>query len=157
MSAPYPGAMTSPTPDSTVPAADSSDDAALALAHAMFDACREGRADAVLPYIDAGAPATMRDQQGNSLLMLAAYHGHADLVAELACRGADVDQVNDRGQSPLAGAVFKGDAAVARALLAAGADPDAGTPSARESVAFFGREEIGEILNEEGPAVPRQG
>lgn len=119
-----------------------SDAEALDLAHRMFDACRDGRAEDVLPLLDAGAPADMRDAEGNSLLMLAAYHGHADLVAELARRGADVDLANDRGQTPLAGAAFKGFTPVADALLAAGADPALGTPSARETASYFGREDL---------------
>jgi len=124
------------------------DDDAVALAHALFDACRRGDAPAVLPYLDAGAPATMRDADGNSLLMLAAYHDHPDLLRALAERGADVDQLNDRGQSPLAGAAFKGYDAVVRALLEAGADPDLGTPSARETAVYFGREAIAAMIEE---------
>lgn len=128
----------------------SDDDAALDLARSLLDACRAGDGAGVLPYLDAGAPATMRDADGNSLLMLAAYHGHADLVSELIRRGADVDQLNDRGQSPLAGAAFKGFGEVADALLAAGADPEAGTPSARETAAYFGREEIAAAIEAAG-------
>lgn len=129
----------------------SPDDEAVALAQAMLDACRAGQGAGVLPYLDAGAPPSMRDADGNSLLMLAAYHGHADLVRELADRGADVDQLNDRGQSPLAGAVFKGYEEVVGVLLDAGADPDAGTPSARESAVFFGREAMGARIRAQAP------
>lgn len=132
--------------DSTVPGADVEGDAAqlqdpvLELARAMLDLARHGDAARLLPLIDQGAPPDMRDADGNSLLMLAAYHGHAMLVGELAARGADVDLLNDRGQSPLAGAVFKGFDDVVDELLGAGADPDLGTPSARESAVFFGRQ-----------------
>ncbi|UYG16761.1 ankyrin repeat domain-containing protein [Brachybacterium huguangmaarense] len=128
--------------------ASPADDDAVALAHSLFDACRRGDAAGVLPYLDAGAPATMRDADGNSLLMLAAYHDHPELVRALAERGADVDQLNDRGQSPLAGAAFKGYDAVARVLLDAGADPELGTPSGRETAAFFGREAIAAMIEE---------
>lgn len=127
------------------------DEQVLALARRMLDDAREGRGDALLPLLDQGAPVAMRDSRGNTLLMLAAYHGHADLVRELAARGADVDQLNDREQSPLAGAVFKGYDDVVSALLDAGADPDAGTPSGRDSVAFFGREEMGRLIEEKAP------
>lgn len=144
-----------PLPPSAHPdaAADTtaSDADALELARSMFDACRTGTADGVLPYLDAGAPASMRDAEGNSLLMLAAYHGHAELVAELARRGADVDALNDRGQSPLAGAAFKGFTAVAGALLAAGADPDLGTPSARDTAAYFQRADIAAAIDAAAP------
>jgi ankyrin repeat protein len=121
------------------------DSDAIAFAHRMFDLAREGD-QALIGYIDAGVPAGLTDASGNSLLMLAAYHGHAELVRGLADRGADVNTLNDRGQSPLAGAIFKADAAVVRALMAAGADPDRGTPSARESAVFFGKEDLAALL-----------
>ncbi|MEN5074955.1 ankyrin repeat domain-containing protein [Isoptericola cucumis] len=104
----------------------------------MFDLARAG-ADLLLEFVDAGVPADYADAQGNTLLMLAAYHGHADLVRGLAERGADVDRANARGQAPLAGAVFKGSDDVVAVLVAAGADPDAGSPSARETAQMFGR------------------
>lgn len=104
----------------------------------MFDLARAG-ADLLLEFVDAGVPADHADADGNTLLMLAAYHGHADLVRGLAARGADVNRLNLRGQSPLAGAVFKGEDGVMSALVEAGADPDAGTPSARATAEMFER------------------
>ncbi|MFC5039944.1 ankyrin repeat domain-containing protein [Ornithinimicrobium kibberense] len=103
---------------------------------------RHGRTEQLAAYVDAGAPVDLTDPDGNTLLMLAAYHGHADLVRQLAGRGADVGRLNDRGQSPLAGAVFKGEDEVVAVLLEAGADPDAGTPTARETAQLFGRTDL---------------
>jgi hypothetical protein len=54
-------------------------------------------------------------------------------------RGADPNIRNGRDQSPVAGALFKGEDAVVARLVAAGADLDAGTPTAREAAAMFGR------------------
>ena len=119
---------------------DSPSPEAVDLAHALFDLARKGDGPRLLAYVDAGAPANLTDPQGNTLLMLAAYHGHADIVRDLATRGADVDRLNDRGQSPLAGAVFKGEEEVVAALLEHGADPDVGAPTAREAAQLFGRE-----------------
>ncbi|QEU12205.1 ankyrin repeat domain-containing protein [Dermabacter vaginalis] len=121
------------------PRTDTDVDEAAALARALMDAAREGNVDALRPAFDAGVPLNMQDADGNTMLMLAAYHGHAVLVRLLAERGADVDLLNDRGQSPLAGAVFKGFDDVVDALVDAGADPDAGRPSARDSASFFAR------------------
>ncbi|WP_407318534.1 ankyrin repeat domain-containing protein [Isoptericola halotolerans] len=104
----------------------------------MFDLARAGET-LLLEFVDAGVPADHADAQGNTLLMLAAYHGHATLVRGLADRGADVNRLNARGQSPLAGAVFKGEPAVIDVLVEAGADVDAGEPSARATAAMFGR------------------
>ncbi len=107
-----------------------------------MDLAREGRTDLLATYVDGGFPANHPDPDGNTALMLAAYHGQAETVAMLVERGADVDRPNDRGQSPLAGALFKGEDEVVRVLLAAGADPDAGAPSARETARMFGTEHL---------------
>lgn len=122
------------------------DDEAIALAHTLFDAAREGNPELLRSYLSAGAPAGMRTAAGDSLLMLAAYHGHADVVQLLLHHGAEANAANDRGQTPLAGAVFKGHTDVARVLIGAGADPDAGTPTAREAARMFARTEILELL-----------
>ncbi|NQD90921.1 ankyrin repeat domain-containing protein [Paenarthrobacter sp. CM16] len=122
------------------------DDETLALAHALFDAAREGNTGLLRGYLAAGAPATLTNAAGDSLLMLAAYHGHEEAVQLILHHGADVNAANDRGQTPLAGAVFKGYTGVARVLLDAGADPDAGTPTAREAAAMFARTEILALL-----------
>ncbi len=100
---------------------------------------REGMTEELAGFVDHGLPADVQDHDGNTLLMLAAYHGHAETVAMLVGRGADVDRRNHRDQSPLAGALFKGEDDVVAVLLEAGADPDAGTPSARATAAMFGR------------------
>lgn len=128
------------------PTDPSEDEAVIALAASMLDAARQGDAASLLPLLDQGAPANLRDGAGNSPLMLAAYHGHAELVRELAARGADVDLRNDRGQTPLAGVAFKGFTEVASVLLEAGADPDLGAPSARETARYFERAEILALL-----------
>lgn len=99
------------------------------LATKIFDLARQGRTEELVAYVDAGVPADLTNDRGDSLVMLAAYHGHAAAVRALLTRGADADRVNDRGQTPLAGAAFKGEIDVTKALLEAGADPAAGTPS----------------------------
>lgn len=118
------------------------DERVLEVARACVDFARAGDTARLAAYLEHGLPVNLTDAQGNTLLMLAAYHGHAETVRVLAERGADVDRLNDRGQSPLAGAVFKGEDDVVAALLAAGADPDAGTPSARATAQLFGRADL---------------
>ncbi|MET8681635.1 ankyrin repeat domain-containing protein [Streptomyces sp. NPDC004647] len=112
------------------------------LATKLFDLARRGDAATLAAYVDAGVPANLTNDQGDSLVMLAAYHGHAGAVEALLSRGADPDRANDRGQTPLAGAVFKGEDEVVRALLAGGADPAAGTPSAVDTARMFGKDEL---------------
>jgi ankyrin repeat protein len=112
------------------------------LATKIFDLARRGQTEALVAYVDAGVPANLTNDRGDSLVMLAAYHGHADAVRELLARGAEANRVNDRGQTPLAGAVFKGETEVIRTLLEAGADPSEGTPSAVDTARMFGKAEL---------------
>ncbi|MFE3165933.1 ankyrin repeat domain-containing protein [Streptomyces sp. NPDC059224] len=116
------------------------------LATKIFDLARQGRTEALVAYLDAGVPANLTNDRGDSLVMLAAYHGHADAVRELLARGADADRINDRGQTPLAGAAFKGETEVVEALMAFGADPAAGTPSAVDTARMFGKAELLELF-----------
>ncbi|HCT9179256.1 TPA: ankyrin repeat domain-containing protein [Corynebacterium aurimucosum] len=112
----------------------------------LFDFARNGDAT-LLEYIKQGVNVDMVNQDGQSFIMLAAYHGHAELVRQLVAAGADVNLLNDHGQSPLAGAIFKKEDAVIDALLDAGADPTAGQPNALDSARMFGREDLLERLS----------
>ncbi|MFJ2806790.1 ankyrin repeat domain-containing protein [Kitasatospora sp. NPDC087271] len=114
----------------------------IALAGKLFDAARAGETDTLAAYVDAGAPADLTNDRGDTLLMLAAYHGHAATVEALLARGADPNRANDRGQTPLAGAVFKGAEDVLTVLLDGGADPTAGTPNAVDTARMFGKNEL---------------
>jgi ankyrin repeat protein len=116
------------------------------LATKIFDLARQGQTETLVAYVDAGVPADLTNDRGDSLVMLAAYHGHADAVRALLARGADGDRVNDRGQTPLAGAVFKGAQDVIQALLEGGANPAAGMPSALDTARMFGKTELLELF-----------
>ncbi|KAK3689360.1 ankyrin repeat-containing domain protein [Podospora appendiculata] len=114
---------------------------AIELARRMYNAAREGDMDIFRQALPGGLPANLTNENGDTLLMLAAYHGHADLVKLLLDHGADPNRLNDRGQSPLAGAVFKLEDTVIKVLLDGGADPDHGLPSALDCVTMFKQEE----------------
>ncbi|MER6612894.1 ankyrin repeat domain-containing protein [Streptomyces xantholiticus] len=122
------------------------DSEVIELATKVFDLARQGETEALAAYVDAGVPANLTNDRGDTLVMLAAYHGHAAAVQALLARGAEPNRANDRGQTPLAGAVFKGEDAVIRALLAGGADPHAGTPSAADTARMFGKTELLELF-----------
>jgi ankyrin repeat protein len=47
----------------------------------IFDSARSGEADILQAVIERGVPSNLRNERGDSLIMLAAYHGHADAVA----------------------------------------------------------------------------
>ena len=114
----------------------------LQLAAKVFDLARHGDTDTLAAYVDAGVPANLTDDRGDSLLMLAAYHGHAAAVSALLRRGADPNRGSESGRTPIAGATFKGDEEVLRVLLAGGADPRAGSPSAVETARMVGRRDL---------------
>jgi uncharacterized protein len=116
------------------------------LAVRVFGLARAGETEELAAYVDAGVPADLTNEKGDTLLILAAYHGHPDTVAALLQRGADHGRANDRGQTALAAAVFKQSADTVRTLLAAGADPDAGQPSARATAEFFELPEMTALL-----------
>ncbi|MCW5254018.1 MULTISPECIES: ankyrin repeat domain-containing protein [unclassified Streptomyces] len=125
---------------------DAPDPEVVELATRIFDLARQGRTGELVAYVDAGVPADLTNDRGDSLVMLAAYHGHADAVRALLARGAQADRINDRGQTPIAGAAFKGETEVVKALLEGGADPSAGTPSAVETARMFARAELLELF-----------
>ena len=116
-----------------------------ALAHEIFDLARRGDAAMLAAVIEKGAPPNLRNDKGDSLVMLASYHGHVDAVRTLLEHGADPNLHNDNGQTPLAGAAFKGFDAVVETLLAHGADVEGASPDGRTALmvaAMFNRTEI---------------
>jgi uncharacterized protein len=137
-----------PTPDAPPPSSPDAvpepahDPEVLQLAAKSFDLARHGDTATLAAYVDAGVPADLTNDRGDTLPMLAAYHGHADAVRALIQRGAMADRPNDRGQTPLSGAVFKGAQDVIDALLEGGADPAAGTPSAIDTARMFGKDDL---------------
>lgn len=134
-----------PMPESDEPAHDPE---VLELAQRIFGLARHGDTDTIAAYVDAGVPANLTNDKGDSLVMLAAYHGHAPAVRALLDRGADPNRPNDRGQTPIAGAVFKGADEVVRVLLEGGADPQAGEPSAVDTARMFEKKELLELFGE---------
>ncbi|MFF7154865.1 ankyrin repeat domain-containing protein [Streptomyces sp. NPDC008139] len=134
--------MTEPTPDPAAESEPAHDPELLQLAAQVFNLARQGDTDKLAAYIDAGVPANLTNDRGDTLLMLAAYHGHGQTVRALLARGAEPDRANDRGQTPLAGAVFKGEQDVITALVDGGADPAAGVPSAVDTARMFGKDEL---------------
>jgi ankyrin repeat protein len=144
---PLPHDPSAPAPGAAVPGQEPVEEGVRELATRVFGMAREGDADALASYVDAGVPVNLTNEKGDTLVMLAAYHGHADAVRVLVERGADVDRLNDRGQSPVAGAVFKGEQAVVRALVEAGADPRAGHPTAVDAAVMFERPDLLALLD----------
>ena len=68
--------MSAPNPESE-PAHDPE---VLQLAAKVFDLARHGDTDTLAAYVDAGVPANLTNDKGDSLLVLAAYNGGANAV-----------------------------------------------------------------------------
>jgi ankyrin repeat protein len=115
--------------------------------NSVFDLVRTGDAAAVAAYVDRGVPVDLTNANGDTLLLLAAYHEHPDLVRALLERGADPNPVNGRGQTALVAAVFRQNLAIVEALLGAGADPALGSPDARATAAYFQLPVMASLLN----------
>jgi len=125
------------------------DEDTIAFAGRVFQYARGGYARELGELLAMGLPPNLRNDKGDTLLMLASYHGHEPIVRALLDHGASPEIANDRGQTPLAGAAFKGDAAVARLLLERGADVNGcgeGGRTALMVAAMFNRVEIVELL-----------
>jgi uncharacterized protein len=116
------------------------------LATEIFGLARQAPAEALVAYADAGVPADLTDDRGDTLVMLAAHHGHAGTVRALLARGASADRIGDRGRTPLAEGVFKGERDVIDVLVDGGADPAAGTPPAVDTARTFTRNELRELF-----------
>jgi hypothetical protein len=131
------------------PSADSIDPDLIDIAREVFELARSGDAAMLAAVIAKGVPPNLRNEKGDSLLMLASYHGHVDAVRTLAELGADPNLRNDNGQTPIAGAAFKGFSEVIETLLAHGADVEGASPDGRTALmiaAMFNRTEIVDLL-----------
>lgn len=136
--------------DASAPAAPAPlDEATLEWLRKVFQQARTGDADALGPVLAQGLPPNLRNERGDSLLMLACYHGHHDAARVLLEHGADPQLMNDAAQTPLHGAAFKGDLAVTTLLLDHGAIADHAGPSGKTALMFaamFNRVEIVQLL-----------
>ncbi len=135
------------------------DDETLAFAARVFQYARMGHAEELAELFGQGLPANLRNDKGDSLLMLAAYNGQAAAVQVILEAGGDPELANDRGQTPLAGAAFKGEADIVRLLLEHGAQVDGagdGTRTALMVAAMFDRTEIVALLLAHGADASRR-
>lgn len=125
------------------------DSETLAFAGRVFQFARMGHAEELAGLFAQGLPANLRNDKGDSLLMLAAYNGQIEATRVILEAGGDPELANDRGQTPLAGAAFKGDAAIAKLLLEHGAQVNGigdGTRTALMTAAMFDRTEMVDLL-----------
>ena len=130
-----------------------SEDEAAEFAEQVFDVARKGDAAMLAALLAKGLPANLRNHNGDTLLMLSAYHGHADAVKVLLEFKADPLIANDKNQLPIAGAAFKGNLPVVKALIAGGTPIDAASSDGRTALmmaAMFNRVDMVDYLLGQG-------
>ena len=113
-------------------------------------AALEGDLVTVQRLVERGTSPDTSDQEGNSLLMLAARAGHVAVVSYLLARKATVNARSRFGDTALLAASLKGHVEVAKVLLAGGAElnPPGWTPL--HYAAFEGRAEMVKFLLDKG-------
>ncbi|KTB56137.1 hypothetical protein AO067_10725 [Pseudomonas viridiflava ICMP 13104] len=146
-SATQPAAQHAPPPELTA------EQTASQLRTLFFDASREGNNPMLDTFIEAHYDLNVRDPQGYTGLILAAYHGHEDSVVRLIDAGADPCAKDNRGNTALMGAIFKGELSIAKRLVQAdcGANltNNAGQTAAMYA-ALFKRTEVLKELTDKG-------
>ena len=90
---------------------------------ALFNVCREGKAEVLPDLLAVDLSLNFEDADGDTPLDLAALNGHVHMVKALLKAGAEVDYVGPNGQgcTPLWLAAAAGSVSVASALLRASA------------------------------------
>lgn len=78
--------------------------------------------DVVALLKDQGVQPDFRDEQGRTVLTLAAHAGELSAVRGLIAQGADPDRIGAQGKTPLGMAAWRGHELVVRELLFVGAD-----------------------------------
>ncbi len=87
----------------------------------LLDAATDGAKDKVLALLGQGVDIEVRNEDGNTPLMLAYLGGHKETMKVLLDRGADIHAQNNTGVSPVRAASAKGHADRLRMLLDLGA------------------------------------
>lgn len=86
-------------------------------AQGFLRAAEIGQREAAMLFVDAGVNLETRNEQGWTLLMVAAFNGQDELVDLLAVRGADVHARDMGGNTALHWAAFSGNELAAQMLI----------------------------------------
>ena len=117
-------------------------------------ACLDNRAEVVRSLLEAGADATLADENGYTAMHVVGYYGRIDLVDMLHTEAPDnLSRVASTGETPLCIACAQGRENVVTRLLSLGAThrvSDDRSACALSMAAMKGREGIVRILIDEG-------
>ena len=92
---------------------------------ALFQAVKDINIEAIKQAIADGADVNAKDQNGRTLLQLAALKGHKEVAELLIAEGADVNAKTNSGWTPLVVAAVRGHKEVVELLIAKNANVNA--------------------------------
>ena len=73
----------------------------------FFAAAKTGNEEVINEFLKYGFPVEVRNKDGYTPLMMAAYYGHQNIVTTLISNGADRCARDNKGNTALMGAMFK--------------------------------------------------
>ena len=111
-----------------------------------FQAAREGDSKTLSAYFEAGLPADIVNDRGDTLLILASYHTHLDAVKLILDQPkTPIEAKNKMGFTALTGAAYRGNLPIVKQLAAKGARLDTSNDRGQTPLMFaalFGRTEV---------------
>ena len=117
------------------------------------EAVRRGNERDFILFIAKSEDVNATDDDGVTLLSLAAAHGYTVAATLLIANGADVNAGDDDGSTPLKWASFRGNAAMASLLIDNGADVNAKNNADWTSLHLTSSPETAALLLENGADV----
>jgi len=115
----------------------------------LLDAIRAGDLAGVLRYLEAGAAAHWRDENGHGAVFHAVFNRQWAVLDLLLAHGAFIDLASSLGWTPLFWAAFNGHADAVGQLVARGADVDRATDEGDRPLflaAYKGHAEVVRLL-----------
>ena len=110
----------------------------------FFAAAKTGQNEVVKEFLSHGFPVDVKNNQGFTPLMMAAYYGHQNVVSTLLSHGADRCVRDNKGHTALMGAIVKAEWSIAKQLRKVDCDVNAkktNQMTAEEFARYFGQEE----------------
>lgn len=105
--------------------------------------------DQIQEFIAGGGDVDLQDEQGKTLLLIAAFIGNETFVQQLLQRGANPNISDHKQQSPLLAASAKGHIGIAQLLLQRRANPEHGNAEGHRAIhvaAFYGHGDLVNVL-----------
>lgn len=110
----------------------------------FFAAAKTGQNEVIKEFLNHGFPVDVKNYQGFTPLMMAAYYGHQNVVTSLLAHGADRCLRDNKGHTALMGAIVKAEWSIAKQLRKVDCDVNAKKSNqltAEEFAKYFGQEE----------------